>query len=539
MGIKHFFWWFKNRFREYITEIKKFERLSIPIDNFLIDMNGIFHESAQKIYKYGAFKPPPRLLGPDPPAVQNADHLVFKDVCKTIEKIISIVNPRKRIVLCIDGPAPIAKQCQQRSRRFLSALNPVEGFDSNCITPGTEFMDNLSKHIDRFIKNILQPKTKLEIIFSNEKVPGEGEHKLINFIRKHILKNEMNKYESYCLHGMDADLIMLALGTHLPNFYIFREEMLLQDFEYYCIDIGNVRKALSELLKWGKTFNDELGINDFIFMCFAVGNDFLPHIPGIAIAEGGIEFMIDVYKNVASHYGHLTSYVENKIRFRRTSLTPFLGTIGQHEHKVFENKKDCYEDSILERNLVHNKSETKLNMEGYKRDYYSIKLVGNEKEIAHSYLEGMQWVLTYYIEGVSNWRWKYPYHYAPFASTLAKHVKSFVFQSYTISYPTLPFIQLLSVMPSNSSKLLPPPLSSLLKEGSPLEKYFPKEFKIDMEGVKNTWEATIILPIVDYSEVEKIYEKYIDKVDPFHRKRNIVGKTFVYSNEGVFILDEF
>jgi 5'-3' exonuclease len=41
-------------------------------------------------------------------------------------------------------------------------------------------------------------------------------------------------------------------------------------------------------------------------MCFTVGNDFLPHIPGIEILEGGIDFMIDVYKNTCSSYGHLT-----------------------------------------------------------------------------------------------------------------------------------------------------------------------------------------------------------------------------------------
>src|SRR5579862_1544043 len=109
-----------------------------------------------------------------------------------------------------------------------------------------------------------------------KKVAGEGEHKLINFIRKY-----RNENETYCLYGMDADLIMLALGTQLEKFYILREEPMDSVVSYYVINIGHFRKELCDTLKWGEKFQEKNGVNDFIFMCFMVGNDFLPHIPGI------------------------------------------------------------------------------------------------------------------------------------------------------------------------------------------------------------------------------------------------------------------
>ena len=63
--------------------------------------------------------------------------------------------------------------------------NTPNSFDSNSITPGTVFMDHLTKYIDWYIRKKISSNVKwrnLEVIFSNEKVPGEGEHKVLNFI---------------------------------------------------------------------------------------------------------------------------------------------------------------------------------------------------------------------------------------------------------------------------------------------------------------------------------------------------------------------
>ncbi|CAM9427673.1 unnamed protein product, partial [Laminaria digitata] len=65
--------------------------------------------------------------------------------------------------MAIDGVAPRAKMNQQRSRRFRARKDMQEAkllaeskgevvddtavFDSNCITPGTEFMAKVSRHL--------------------------------------------------------------------------------------------------------------------------------------------------------------------------------------------------------------------------------------------------------------------------------------------------------------------------------------------------------------------------------------------------------
>jgi 5'-3' exonuclease len=559
MGIKHFFSWFKKRFADGIYRLQKGETFAdmkeeiimedgIVIDNFMIDMNGLFHNSAQKIYEYGNCKPRSRLLGSRRPPQRigglQKQMKVFEDVCETLDKVLTIVNPRKRLILCVDGPAPLSKQNQQRQRRFMSALEKESDtsrtFDSNSITPGTKFMDYLTKYIDWYIrKKMSEDETiwsKIEVVFSNEKAPGEGEHKLINFIRQYGRTTE-----SFCIHGMDADLIMLSLGTHIPKFWILREEPMNSNFEFYVIDIGNVRREMGEVMRWNdgeseKKYDIESAINDFIFMCFTVGNDFLPHIPGIEIIEGGIDFMLDVYKNTCETYGHITKNTSKGVRFRRRALKAFLGTVSQYEKGVLQDKlshKDVFfPDPLLEANAKLVEGKYDLDIEQYRADYYESNLsdVKSMESLCHDYLEGMQWVMTYYTRGVPNWKWRFPYHYAPFAHTIAEHVSTFSFKDYPITSPTVPFIQLLSVLPPKSADLLPAPLDDLLRsESSPMSEYCPDEFPVDLSGKRQTWEGTVILPMVDYAKVERWYFDRIKGVDERDRKRNILGKSFIYS----------
>jgi 5'-3' exoribonuclease 1 len=156
--------------------------------------------------------------------------------------VTEIAKPKKLLFMAIDGVAPRAKLNQQRARRFRAAQERMESitkakqrgetvdeenmFDSNCITPGTEFMEIVGKHLRWFIRKKIKEDTlwkNLEIVFSGHDVPGEGEHKIMQHIREARAKEGYLPNQRHCMYGGDADLIMLGLATHEPHFTLLRE----------------------------------------------------------------------------------------------------------------------------------------------------------------------------------------------------------------------------------------------------------------------------------------------------------------------------
>lgn len=282
-------------------------------------------------------------------------------------------------------------------------------FHSNQITPGTPFFERCTAHLEHFIKRKLHTDPRwahLTIIFSGPNVPGEGEHKIMDFIRDQKNKDGYNPNTRHCLFGQDGDLIMLGLATHEPHFTLLREEVVFdqarkKEKERRSIEavnalnssldetgMANERVSASidsyihntnfELLHMSilrdylafefetkevlpeSPFELEPTIDDFVFMTFFVGNDFLPHMPAIDIADEAFDLLFYTYKKNRKKWLKEDEYNLSKLNKRHPYMTDsgeivsgkrlerFLSELGKHEDPYYSNKKRS-EDSEIKR----------------------------------------------------------------------------------------------------------------------------------------------------------------------------------------------
>jgi 5'-3' exoribonuclease 1 len=538
MGIKFFFKWLRETFPSFIKNVSIFQPFTPSIDHFLIDVNGIIHYCCQKWYGYGAFKSP---------SSKGKD--LVSEILHYLQRIIQFINPKKTVFLAIDGVAPLSKQFQQRSRRYRSSmdrLNNKQEFNSNSITPGTEFFDQITFSIHRWIsKKMTKDWNHLHILFSSEKAPGEGEHKLVKWVREYG-----DSRDSYMLHGMDADLIMLALATHFPHFHILRENTFRPEIEFFHIDMENIRdRLIINMLQDLSDHSDFCHINDFIVMIFLTGNDFLPTIPTIELLDNGVDYVFNMYRRIVKMYGTLTN--ENGF-IKPDVFSKFLGDLSLEQVSFLCEKRaksGYFPDPLLEKHTKlgddskddsneEYKEKYDLNWDAYRIDYYQekfgIDITKDEaslKKICHAYLEGTTWVLEYYLRETPHWKWAYPYFYAPFLSDLAHYCATInlgrpSYLRMKDDGPFSPFLQLLCVLPKTSIELLPKCMHPIIETIGALG--FPDECEIDLSGKRHEWEGIVKLPLLPLHQIEKLYRIHVKELTTEESKRNRLGHTFEY-----------
>ncbi|XP_078061790.1 5'-3' exoribonuclease 1 isoform X9 [Mustelus asterias] len=595
MGVPKFYRWISERYPCLSQVVKEHQ---IPeFDNLYLDMNGIIHQCSHPNDEDVHFR--------------ISEEKIIADIFHYVEVLFRIIKPKKVFFMAVDGVAPRAKMNQQRGRRFRSAKEaeekikkalekgetlPTEArFDSNCITPGTAFMARLHEHLKYFINLKISTEKSWEgvaVYLSGHETPGEGEHKIMEFIRAETTKPDHDPNTRHCLYGLDADLIMLGLTSHEPNFSLLREEVrfggrksqrritAVEETTFHLLHLSLMREYIdyefsSVRDKICFEYDLERIIDDWILMGFLVGNDFIPHLPHLHINHDALPLLYKTYTEVLPNLGgyineggtlnleHFEKYLVKLSEFDREHFSEVFVDLKWFESKVGKKylneaagiaaeeakrrkKKNKIRDDLCLAVLDEGENEaeacshcnTELNHKDllddvndddnededdlfetefrqYKRVYYMTKMgvevVSDEflAQQAECYVQAIQWILHYYYHGVQSWSWYYPFHYAPYLSDIRNISKLKI--TFDIGRPFKPFEQLLAVLPAASKELLPSCFQYLMTdEESPIIEYYPPDFKTDLNGKQQEWEAVVLIPFID----EK---RLLAAMEPCHR----------------------
>ena len=145
---------------------------------------------------------------------------------------------------------------------------------------------------------------------------------------------------------------MLGLLTHEPHFALLREEvtfgrtkkqsstMTAESQTFYLMHLNLFREYLDlefSSLKDTLPFKYDLEriIDDFILMSFFIGNDFLPHLPGLHINEGALALMFKIYKQLLPTLGGYLNENGDLILDRCQKMVEGL---GDFEKEQFEEE---------------------------------------------------------------------------------------------------------------------------------------------------------------------------------------------------------
>ena len=442
--------------------------------------------------------------------------LLIKEICNYVEHIYKSAGKPNGLFIAVDGVVPMAKMKQQRLRRFKSIfMEPYElengvkvfgqkSWDKNSITPGTLFM----KKLHNALLDLCSKYTKWSISGYDE--PGEGEHKVMNFIKSY------NDKATFLVYGLDADLILLSMLNSFDNtIYLMREVMefnsvVLDTFDKEQFLYLNIEELKKQLFKNPK----KEYIEDYIMMMSLLGNDFVPHSISLTIKDGGYIILYNLLQKY--HSTNMFLIKDSKIQWNVLKL--FIKEIYNQEDTLIEQMckkkkqsyafkgKTDYEQkmssvySLPSKWFVESEIYNGTMIDGWKNIYYK----RNEKDkILFEYCKGLQWILDYYNGNPIEFDWYYPYMYSPLWDDLYNYIDT---QNHDVIYdikpPITPDQQLALVLPVNSYNLIPDPKYKNFPIRYP--HLFPIKFGVHSLGKKWIYECESNIPIFSTRFLRKI-----------------------------------
>jgi len=498
---------------------------------FALDLNCAIYHCVKKVQKLTPYTEDKRLVWER----KLVDHVIAY-----ITQMTKVVNPTQTIYVAVDGVAPMAKIKQQRCRRFKSAVEATTmakitaeakripyvaepRWDTNSITPGTAFMEMLTEALREYAK------TSSKLIVSPADEPGEGEQKIMDYIR-------LKKPASSVVYGLDADLIVLSLMTaQITNTPIdlFREETefngsiktdALDVEQFLYMDMAQLGEYLFSKYQHPTQTKSQF-IYDFVGLMSLLGNDFVPHGMGLKIRDEGIPIMMEFYSSITSHLVDPTTWTYNK-----DAITSFFDIFSKREPDMIlksvkrkletrvgsTGSKDAVEQALARFNdtpvlwsaeapliqygKVDGMEKPQIQLRPMWRETYDELAYHEAPQATELYIQSILWTLKYYAgQPIDTWFY-YPYHLPPRAETVVEWLQTHSLQPPQTKRPLLePKTQLAMVLPQTSYHLLPKNYESII------EKYphaFPIAWATYSFGRRFMWECEPLIPLVQPAQMK-------------------------------------
>ena len=416
-----------------------------------------------------------------------------------IEEIVkytkSLIGGRgSKVYIAIDGVVPMAKIRQQRLRRFRSSLERIgsgeERWDTNAITPGTEFMEKLGRRLK---------KEKWTVSGADE--PGEGEQKVMARLRE---REGAGHSGAIIIYGLDADLIILSLLQSLRQeqpIYLMREE-----FEEGCepcvtyLEIDELRGALAG--------SDTAFMLDYLFAMSFMGNDFVPHSISLTLRDKGHETFLAVLGQFVKERGHIIERdVGGALKYNWPNVTALLKEFEKHE-EVWLVKKirskfmlpregDEAKVGRAEQVLLESGRSWQLKA-NWRKLYYTTWFKGvRVEDMRQEYYTGLNWILNYYTgQAPVSYDWYYPWNLPPLWGDLVVGASETSAWKPAAGERLLkPQEQLAAVLPMDSWWLVRDPAIRSLPALAPA--FWPRGNNVLFTAGRTwLWECTLEIPIL-------------------------------------------
>lgn len=253
----------------------------------------------------------------------DLDKIIIHKIDLYIKHMLSdyvVPESVEHLCIAIDGVPTASKLIEQKKRRYLRKTieiykeklfeNHEDDFEpirlkfenmkvkwnSSKITPGTKFMNDVYLMLKSLDPKEICVNLK-KYVLSGADVHSEGEMKIKRFIAE-----QDNKITSTVIYGSDSDIIIFTLLL-----YTLDKKNIKIIMENEKISVVDTNELVSKIHKKFDDFSKKNVINDIVLIFSLFGNDFIPRIMSIDIANDFDE-IINLYLDFIKSHEHIVYF---------------------------------------------------------------------------------------------------------------------------------------------------------------------------------------------------------------------------------------